>query len=200
MFTGGVLRKEIVANSFNNKVVVAIILVLLFGGLFAWIYFYEKDKPSKSRMEEDTRFEDISVVEEDPETIARLTIEKDGNKIVFNKKSDELWVFEEPIEEAAEKTKVDEVLGFLTDIKAMREVSGDESDYSLDPHLGKVIMEMNDGRKVEILVGDQNPEMTGYYIKIMGDDKKYLMRTIDYNQIFKDTEYFKKMKEEELTE
>lgn len=176
----------------EKNLVIAIVLVVIFGCLFGYAYFYLKDNSSISRIDNLNEDENTEIVSEDAADVVRYTLVDQEGEQVFYKRSADLWVFEKPFVEAADSSKVEESINQLANLQAQKKVAGDLEEFNLVSPPVYAKMEFSNGRYIQVDFGSLNPEQTGYYVKVSNSDDIYLVRSIYFQQIFHNSEYFKK--------
>ncbi len=154
-----------------------IILLLVFAGLFAFVYFYEiqgqKEREAAKEKEE-------KLVSLERDKISEIEIARQGSEPVLLKKSGNDWSVRKPIETPADSSTVDSLLSATSTAKIDRklEKAGKEaSKYGLaDPRLRVVLKGGKEQRT--LLFGSKDFTGNQVYVQVQGSPDIYL--TSDY--------------------
>ena len=121
--------------------------------------------------EEDTgNGESITVLEITTSDITQISYQADGEAITLVKK-DDIWHPASDESYELDKSKIEDMLGYLTSVSANRQIESDNLDeYGLSDPQNKIIITDNSGNVNTIKVGAQNTITDDYYI-LINDDK-----------------------------
>ncbi len=154
-----------------------LILLVVFAGLFAFVYFYEI-QGEKGR--EEGKEKEEKLVNLDREKINEIEIARKGSESVLLKKSGNDWSVRKPIETPADSSTVDSLLTATGTAKIDRklEKAGKEaSKYGLaDPRLRVVLKGGQEQRT--LLFGSKDFTGNQVYVQVQGSPDIYL--TSDY--------------------
>ena len=148
--------------SFRNTLLLLVVLLLL-GGYY---YGVERNQPQRAANEDEG--ETIWVVK--PEEIVRITVRRAGSPeevVVLERDASARWQIVQPEPLAANEALVSNLIPSLAKLGATRiveQASGDLALYGLQPPQFEVTLTLAQGEK-RLLVGDQNPTKSGYYVQ-----------------------------------
>lgn len=104
----------------------------------------------------------------DPEAIKKFTInEKGQNEVIITKGENDEWYISAE-EGIITDGNINQIISVLNAIEAFVTLKNDfeEKIYGLDDPAYIFSIEMIDGSKYQIIIGDENPTKTGYYAKV----------------------------------
>jgi hypothetical protein len=161
---------------FRNTLILIGVLLLIAG----YVYFFELNK------EEEPSAEDLATVvfDVDVEQVLAVQVhEGDGSSVVVARvarESGQPWQIEVPVAEPAYDTKVTNTAQRLAELEATRMLEESPSDpavYGLTEPRWTFVMTLADGSERTLIVGDQNPTKSGYYVRRGGESPVYLVGT-----------------------
>jgi hypothetical protein len=178
-----------------------LILLLLAGGLFAYIKFVDSKRPTTVDASRDAK----KVMKFDRERINAITIRNADGTIELRQKENNIWMIESPIKDradtmivnglftTAEFLKAEEVLG--TD----RAIEKDQlKEFGLANSETKVSF-AGDDKPVELLFGKDTAVEGKLYVKLADDKRVFVIPNELKNQISKKVDQFRDRRLSELT-
>lgn len=156
------------------------ILLLIFMGLFAYVYFFEVlgDKRKQA-----TREQDDKIVQVDRDHVSRLklvpakiTIEKQGAG----------WKIIDPVVTDADQSVIQAIFDELDRLKKGRFVSDNTLDFKkfgLAPFHAALIIQGQDGKQDSLLLGDKNLDSTEVFFRKSNSHDVYLIPISLLNQV-----------------
>jgi hypothetical protein len=114
---------------------------------------------------------DKKIMDFNPSGVTTLRIVKEEETIVLSKDTEENWHLEEPVSSLAEKAEVENVLRAFSGLSAADFAAKEElSESGIDEPTYQISVELKDGQKKTLLVGNMKGEHQ-YYAK--NEEKKY---------------------------
>ena len=178
-----------------------IILLLLAGGLFAYIKFVDSKRPTTVDASHDAK----KVMKFDREKINAITIRNTEGTIELRQKENNVWMIESPIKDradtmmvnglftTAEFLKADEVLG------ADKAVEKDQlKEFGLANSETKVTLAGED-KPVELLFGKDTAVEGKLYVKLADDKRVFVIANELKSQISRKVDQFRDRRLSELT-
>lgn len=151
-----------------------LILVVIFFGLLAFVYFYESKRPTKKE-ENETGIEKIEVWKFNKDEITELNITNEDGQFLIVRKNDK-WQVKKPSEFEAKNEEIDKILNNLSTLTAEKEIQPENlSDFGLDSSKIRASLKFKNGLTKELLIGNENPVGTMVYIKVSDRDKVFLV-------------------------
>lgn len=150
----------------------SLILLVILAALAGVVYFLQLRSGSSSSPEEEAK--QILKVQEKDVTALSVT---SGDKRVEIARQDDKWVLKEPSGKEADQARIDVMVSRVADLRASRVVV-DKADnlatYGLDKPSVTLRIVTKD-QTYEVLLGQQNPDKSGYYARLGQGDKVYLI-------------------------
>jgi len=154
-----------------------LILLVVFAGLFAFVYFYEI-QGEKAR--EEAKQKEEKLVSLDRDKVSEIEIARQGSEPVLLKKSGNDWSVRKPVETPADSGTVDSFLSATSTARIERKlekVGKEASKYGLaDPRLRVVLKGEKEQRT--LLFGSKDFTGNQVYVQVQGSPDVYL--TSDY--------------------
>jgi hypothetical protein len=161
---------------FRNTLILIGVLAIIAG----YVYFFELDKEDEPSAEDLVKV----VFEVDVEQVVAVRAhDGDDSGDVIVRVARELgqpWRIEVPVAEPADDTKVTNTAQRLAELDATRMLEESPSDpavYGLSEPRWTFAMTLTDGSERTLIVGDQNPTKSGYYVRRGGESPVYLVGT-----------------------
>ena len=178
-----------------------ILLLLLAGGIFAYIKFVESKQPSTLDAQRDAK----KVVSLDRDKINSIAIKNSEGVIELRKQDNDVWVLEKPVKDRASTMVISglfttaEFLNFDAVIGGDKPVGKDElKEYGLANSETKVTF--GGGEKpVELLFGKDTAVEGKLYVKLAEDKKVFVISNELKKQITKKADEFRDRKLTDLT-
>lgn len=162
---------------YRNAIILIIILALLFG-----VYLFVTNTKNKDSSQGSKHFDKI--IDLDTMEMEELTIENEGEKLIFAKKDNE-WELKYPEGLRYDSSKLSSVAINFSSVfveKVIEENASDFAQYGLDKP-AVVSAKMKDGT-VEILeIGKLTPTGGAYYVKKKNSSKVYTTDTYTINKV-----------------
>ncbi|NSW90025.1 MAG: DUF4340 domain-containing protein [Firmicutes bacterium] len=164
---------------YRNTIIVLIVFVLLFG-VYLFVTNYKNSKSSS-----DTRNFD-KIIDLDTLEMAEITIENEGEKLVFVKNENENeWELVYPEGIRYDKSKLNSVAINFSSIfveKVIEENATDLAQYGLDKPV-VVSAKMKDGTVETLEIGSLTPTKGAYYVKKKDSNKVYTTDTYTIDKV-----------------
>lgn len=185
---------------YRNTIILLAVLVLVVGGFV----FLTQKKPVQKPDDTGTT-ESVKVLDLDNTKMKEITIENNGEKLVFKKEKD-AWIFASHPDVKFDTSKVENIarnMGSLSADKTVAENATDLKPYGLDKP-SSVTVTMEDGKVYTLEVGNQTPLKDGYYARLKDAAKVYTLSSYTgegfkvSKKDFRDKTIFT-MKQEEIT-
>ena len=178
-----------------------ILLLLLAGGIFAYIKFVDSKQPSTLDAQRDAK----KVVSLDRDKINSVTIKNAEGVIELRKQDNDVWMLEKPVKDRASTMAISglfttaEFLNFDAVIGEDKPVGKDElKDYGLANSETKITFG-GSGKPVELLFGKDAAIDGKQYVKLADDKKVFVISTELKKQIVKKADEFRDRKLTDLT-
>jgi hypothetical protein len=149
-------RREFEKRIGKMKTKNLIILAAVVLAVAAYVFFFERHRPTTEEAREETEKVLRDFDRDDVETIA---IESDAGLVRLEKMGEE-WRLREPLDFPADDSVVSSTLGSLANLSADRRLAAEEvspADYGLDDPVAKVALGMADGSERTLAVGEELP-------------------------------------------
>jgi len=157
--------------NWKSTVAFVVVLALLVG------YYVFTIKKEEKQQEADEAAKKIYQI--DQNDIVELRIAGKDEEAIVCKKSEDEWTIEAPIKVEANSTAIDGVAKDLADAESQRTVDEEAKDlkpYGLDePSLTISALKQNEEKPSVLLVGNENPTKTGYYVSREGENTVLLV-------------------------
>ncbi len=157
----------------RGLLIAAIVLVGLTGLLY-WSNQREKAKENEPAPDAPPKI--INVKKDD---LARIEINKEGEKpVVLEKSDDGKWKITAPEPLRADESTVDSLVSTLADLDSNRlieENAADLAPFGLDKPKLTVVAKLEDGKELKLLVGDETPTGGNYFVKLASDPRVFTL-------------------------
>lgn len=150
-----------------------LILLILVAALGAYVYFYEI-KGEAERKKEKESAEQLFQFERD--SVRTVAIRSPQGRFHFLKDVDG-WQIEQPVRTRADESPLNSLLSTLQNAKKVNSFAiarGSAAQYGLDEHATLIHLELNDGQRDSIKIGDQTSIGGNVYVS-KGDTMVYLV-------------------------
>lgn len=159
----------------SNKTLALLTILLL--ALGAYVYFVELPEAEKEIAELHQQEENRKIFNGSRETLKEISLENEY--VSFKAQKDSTWFFTEPIQDWADISNIDRVIGFLFDYKIERTISDSTLDLEkigLEPPLVTIQFSYEDGTSEEIELGIGTPTKDFCYAR-KNDSKELILIT-----------------------
>ncbi|MBN2501770.1 MAG: DUF4340 domain-containing protein [Anaerolineales bacterium] len=164
----------------RRSTLIVLIVFLVLVGVAVYVQYFREEAPAPT---EEALVLDATVpvyedlFDFDPTAVTGLRIDAaDGRALVIEKNEDGAFVLVEP-ETSVELTDAVRIFDAIDTLARV------EITFDLDPQIGldalglddpdyEVTLSLEDGEEVDLLIGDQTPPKTGYYVQLAGDSPK----------------------------
>ncbi len=160
-----------------KKLVKLIVLVVVLGLLIAGYSIYNAYTNNQFEDEEPEEDLAVEVLKIDTESIVSIEYVFEDEQVVL-KKTEEKWQWENDADFPIDQTVANNMAKSLSNIIATRliaETTEKQADYGLDAPEFTVKFTTKSGQNYDYYIGNYNSVAEGYYAKISGQDKIYLM-------------------------
>lgn len=156
-----------------------LILLLVLAALAAYVLLVEVKRPSPETSVTPSATPMTPLLSFDKATVRalRLSAPSRGQRTELVYESDGKWYIKVPIEEEADQSEIDLIIGDLAELRPQRALSEPLSslaDYDLDPPSIVVEIELQDTTRT-LKVGAQDAIGSGYYAQVDGDERLWLI-------------------------
>lgn len=189
IFSAPVEHKDRVRNNTAKKVIMLIAVVLSVTILVSGTLLIKKFVPEKEDdTSSDSLFDEITVFDNDSSTFTNVEITNSNG--TFNFTTQEItstddegetttttyWTVENIDISKLSNTTMNSIVDSTASITALSEITTKTaSDCGFDEPKIKVSVTSNSIDPYTVLIGDESPDKLGYYLKLEGDDKIYLV-------------------------
>jgi hypothetical protein len=160
----------------NKNAATLILLLFALAGLIVFYVWYTKREPLP---EKETKEEAIALTKIDTETVRSLHYVYDDTDLTLIKE-DGIWVSDEDKERPINQDRVKSILGVIDEISAKRMITvavDNLEDYGLADPISYLQVNLADGSKVTLAIGNEVTTGDGYYALVNEDGKVYLLET-----------------------
>ncbi len=161
----------------------AMVLVSLIAFMIVLIVAYlAMIRVAKSKEAEAITDDSIELFTLNTDTAKKLTVKNENGTFVFVK-SDDVWTLESDQSITLNETVVSTMLSTLKTINASRSVREnveDLSEYGVDKPKITISVELEDGVRAKIELGNEVPIQGGYYGMVDGENHVYVMNESYY--------------------
>ena len=178
-----------------------LILLLLAGGLFAYIKFFDSKRPTTVDASRDAK----KVMKLDREKVNAITIKNAEGTIELRQKENDVWMIESPIKDRADTMIVNGLFTTAEFLKAEEVLGADEpigkdqlKEFGLANSETKVSFAGND-KPVELLFGKDTAVEGKLYVKLADDKRVFVIANELKSQISKKVDQFRDRRLSELT-
>ncbi len=108
----------------------------------------------------------------------RIVRTEDERRIEFVYRDSGLWHITEPVAEEADQAQVVRLVEELADLRPRRTLSETTAvlaEYGLVPPAMRIEVELADGTRHAVLLGNRNPDSSGFYAQVEGEPTVYLV-------------------------
>jgi hypothetical protein len=162
-----------------TKPIVLVLIAAILGG----VYFFANSRQSKTPDAVTQESGSIKFFEVDSQKVSEVTVEKDSDKVVYQKK-DKDFVVSYPADLKADSSKVNSVITNVCNLfveKVVEENATDTAKYGFNKPV-KVTVKYEGGTE-EFEIGDLNSTKDSYYIREKGNNKIYTVGTYTIQSI-----------------
>ena len=168
-----------------------LILIIIFGLLFGYVYLYELDEPVDQQTAEVQ-----NITKLDAGKITGLELSSQEGKINL-KKEEGKWLLTAPRELDGDQDEIEDILE--SSLKSDRVVvdNTDEGNgnidlakYGLDNTESKFLIMTENGNEITINIGNETPVSGGYYLRKNKENKVYRITSSQVSKIKKDVDDF----------
>ena len=156
---------------YRNAIILLVIVALLGGA-----YYFISNRNVPEDNSEDYNSDIIKLSDYTSDKVESLTLKNPDGTFVIVKKDTE-WVISSPAGFNGDSSVLSSIVinaGSLTADKLVEENAQDLSVYGLDnPVL--ITVKLNDGKEFTVEIGDKTPTKGGYYVKLSGESKVYVI-------------------------
>jgi len=158
---------------YRNAIILLVVAALLIGA-----YFVVKNvKAGQADEDEESKYEDLTDYTSDE--IESLTLENDEGTFVIERKDDD-WILSTPTDFKYDSSSLSTIVVNAASVVADKVVEEDAQDLSIygldDPAVAR--LKTKDGTVISIEIGDKTPTGGGYYVKLEGSSKVYVIGSL----------------------
>lgn len=160
-----------------------IVVVLIFFGLLAFVFFFEKDKESKVDSEENTNTtQSIDVLDFVEEDIVRLKVRNSSGVYTVEKRED-VWVLLEDEALDVNDLQVTQLIKDLQNLSASQSFESEvASDFGFDEIDYEVVATSATGEVYAVEFGDEALSDQEVYMRKQGTNQIYLVSVVAANE------------------
>jgi hypothetical protein len=154
-----------------------IIVVAVFVVLAALVFVLESRGGQETAPEEEGKVPVFSFDVEDAVTL-EVTDQTSSETVAVQKSPEGVWRLTAPFEAEADATRIEGLLGSLSQMKSTRVLEGEEADleaFGLTEPALRVEVGLADGSSQVLLVGSKNPAGYSSYVQREGGSQVYLV-------------------------
>lgn len=150
-----------------------IVLVVILAALGIYVYLVEVPKtghqPSSSTA---TPLLQLTTTD-----IRRVEVQASDDSVVLERDEGQPWWIRQPIDYAADESKVNSILSRLSSLNAQRTLTGtlDLADFGLATPAVTVTLGLFDGSSQRLFLGSHNPQGSSYYVQKAGEPDVHLV-------------------------
>ena len=151
-----------------------LILATIAGALGAFVFFYEIEGGKKR--EEAEQYQS-SLIKMDRDDIQSVTLIQEGGEIIRYQRAGESWEITEPIHTGVEESAINGNHSAFANAIIQRtfDTTLDKlKNFSLEPARVEVILESIEGRKVELLIGDEAPTRGDLFVSFRDSNSVFI--------------------------
>jgi hypothetical protein len=164
-----------------------LILLVVLAALGSYVYFFERNKEEAAT----TNDQPVAVLTlNSADIVSFMLVQGDdevaGTKVRLARQVSGTWQLQAPAQDAADDLAVNNAINRLADLQALRlleENPAEPSIYGLNPPSWTFVIGMQDGSEETLLVGDENPTQSGYFMQRGGSPAVYLVSTLDVQDV-----------------
>lgn len=111
------------------------------------------------------------------EEITAFSYELDGETLSFYKEDDN-WVYEGDTSIDIDEDQIESILSYITTLTAESSFQAElmMAEYGFENPANTIVLETKE-QEIILYLGDRNSMVSGYYLKLEGDDTIYLITT-----------------------
>ncbi len=154
-----------------------IIVVAVFVVLAALVFVLEMRGGQETAPEEEGRVPVFSFEVEDAVTL-EVTDQRSSESVMVRRLAEGMWRLTAPLEAEADATRIEGLLGSLSQMQSTRVVEGEDVDleaFGLAEPALRVEVGLADGGSQVLLVGNKNPAGYSSYVQREGGSEVYLV-------------------------
>ena len=157
---------------YRNAIILVVIVALLGGAYF----LINKNKQSGDNSTDIPTTDSIKLTEYTSDQIESLTLQNQGGTFVIVKKGTD-WVLSSPTDINADSTVLSGIVINASTIMADKVVEENAQDLSLYGLVNPILVKLKatDGKETTLEIGDKTPTKGGYYVKLSGESKVYVV-------------------------
>lgn len=171
-----------------------LLLLILAGAIFAFIYFYESGLPGTREAADRAG----RVVEFDRDKITKIAIKTNDTKIEFEKK-DGFWFLEKPVKDRADSVAISQLFTTAESLKSDESIptekkSGDKDplkEYGLGSPETRLIFTPDKGKPIELLFGKDAAVEGKLYVRLEDSRTAHVIGNDLKNQVLKKVDDFR---------
>tara|TARA_Y100000590_G_scaffold119712_2_gene136996 strand:+ start:20388 stop:21767 length:1380 start_codon:yes stop_codon:yes gene_type:complete len=151
-----------------------LILAAIAGALGAFVFFYEIEGGKKR---EEAEHYQSSLIKMDKDDIQAVTLIQEGGEIIRYQRSGESWEITEPVRTGVEESAVNGNHSAFANaiIQRTLDTMPDKlKNFSLEPARVEVILESKEGKKVELLIGDEAPTRGDLFVSFRDSNSVFI--------------------------
>lgn len=181
-----------------------LILLVVCGALFAYLYFYEAKQPgAKEAASQRERFVDL-----DRDNINAVSIQNAETKIELHKKDAETWMMDEPVKDRADSSAINQLFTSVETLHHSAAIDPDAKDVDkkmvvkesgVDNAKVKVKFSGDKVKPVEIAFGRDAAVENQIYARVEGEKTIYVIPADLRNQVSKKADDFRDHRLTDLT-
>jgi hypothetical protein len=169
------VETEVTAMRWHQRT--TIIVVLVFAALAALVYLVEMRGGQETPSEEEGIVQVFSF-EVGEATLLKVTDLATNESVTVSKSAGEAWQMTEPFEAEGDATRVEGVLGRLSELESTRVIEAEDVDleaFGLREPALRVEVGLEGGETQVLLVGSTNPAGYSRYVQREGEERVYLV-------------------------
>lgn len=180
----------------KTQMIVLLSVLLVLAGLYCGIRLYQNNRPVQSAGEEET----VAVIDIEKGDVTALSYDYDGENVSLEAEND-TWYAAEDHSLNIKQSRIETMIGGMAPLKAKQTIENvtDLEQYGLKTP-GQIITFKTADTEYTLEVGDENELLYGYYVKVSGDDRVYLVNAIDINRFHYGLEDLLEEEEEQTEE
>ena len=178
------------------QMLVLLSILLVLAGLYCGIRLYQNNRPEQSASEEETAV----VMGMEKGDVTALSYDYDGENISLEAEND-TWYAAEDHSLKIKQSRIETMIAGMAPLKAKQTIEDvtDLEQYGLKTP-GQIIRFRTADTEYVLEVGDENELLYGYYVKVSGDDRVYLVNAVDINRFHYGLEDLLEEEEEQTEE
>ena len=170
--------------------------LILLGGYLAYERYWKKGNPEDSTKSKE-KVQTELIIDARVEKIKNITVINDAQvSINFVQKSNNL-ALETPLIKYMDKDVIDRFKNSITKLASQRQISNDANNleaFGLNKARVLITINLSDGTSKVLLIGNETPSKTGYYVKTSDKDMIYSISQSDAENLLIDNNKLKTKK------